>query len=99
MEPASSDTLGTASLACGALGIVVYCCGSFLCIGVLAFPLWVLGLVLGVVGAFTRPPGQNTMSVLGIVLNVLPAVGFGLLMMLGVGAGVISSILEQAQRR
>lgn len=98
MEPTPRDTMGTASIALGLGGIVVYCCGSFMCVGWLAFPLWLIGLVLGIVGAFTQPPGAKTMSVLGAVLNVLPAIAFGVLMVLGVGAGMMSAMLDAAQR-
>lgn len=98
MDTPSNDSLGTGSVACAVLGTVVYCCGSFLCVGFLAFPIWLIGLVLGIIGAFTQPPGRKTMSVVGAILNVLPAVAFGVLMMFGIGAGVVSSILEQAQR-
>ena len=94
-SPASSDPFGIGSVGCAIGGTAVYCCGSLLCLGWLAFPIWLLGFGLGVVGAVQAPPGKKVLSIVGIVFNIMPALLFGLLMMFGVGFGVLQSILDQ----
>ena len=84
------DPLALASAALGVVGCTVYCCGSFTWVGWLAFPVWFIGFVLGVVGAL-RTGGQNRIiAIVGIALNVLPGLVFAVLTFLGVGLALMN---------
>ena len=62
-----------------------------MCVGWLAFPVWLIGAILGAVGA-ARGQGQNRiLSIVGIVLNILPGILFAILMVFGVGLSILSS--------
>ncbi len=88
--PEQNDPLSLASVVIGILGIVVYCCGSFMCVGWLAFPLWFIGFILGVVGAVKNEDRNRWIGVAGALLNVLPGIVFGILMAFGIGLSMIS---------
>ncbi len=84
------DPLALASAVIGVLGCALYCCGSFMCVGWLAFPVWFIGFVVGVAGA-VRSAGQNRIiAIVGIVLNVLPGLVFAVLTFLGVGLALLN---------
>ncbi len=93
------DPLAIASLVCVLLGGVVYCCGSFLCIGPLGMLVWLIGAVLGGVAMSRHTEGPNrTMGLVGLVLNLLPLVGMGLLIVVSVviggGLGVLGALVD-----
>ncbi len=93
--PPPTDPLAIASIGCAVGGVAIYCCGSFMCVGWLAFPVWLIGTVLGIVGA-AKGAGQNRMlGIVGIVLNVLPGILFGILLVFFGGLSVLNAIAQQ----
>jgi hypothetical protein len=94
LPPPSTDPLAIASLALSVVGVVVYCCGSFLCIGWIAPVFWLIGAILGGVSVTRSEGTSKTLAIVGIALNVL----FGLLMValifLGVTASVLSGMMD-----
>lgn len=89
--PPPKDPLALASIGAGIGGVVVYCCGSFMCVGWLAFPVWLIGFVLGAFSA-AKGEGQNRiLAIVGMVLNVIPGILFAILMAFGVGLSLINA--------
>jgi hypothetical protein len=87
---ASRDPLALASAVLGVVGCAVYCCGSFMCVGWLAFPVWFIGFVLGIAGAVRGTGNDRIIAIIGIALNVLPGLVFAVLTFLGVGLALFN---------
>ena len=89
------NPLALASVILGVVGVIVYCCGSFICMGWVGFFFGLIGAVCGGVALAQGTQGTNKiLSVVGLILNL----GFGVLMLglmfIGVGASVLSSMLQ-----
>ncbi len=82
--PAGLNPFAIASLILGVVGGLVYCCGSFLCIGWLGFFVWLAGAVCAVVALVQKPEGNSKiMAWVGLALNLmLPVALFGLMAVL-----------------
>lgn len=89
--PAAQDPIALASAVLGVVGCAVYCCGSFMCVGWLAFPVWFVGFVLGVTGTFRGTGNNRIIAIVGIVLNVLPGLVFFVLTLVGVGLSLMNN--------
>ncbi len=89
-QPQQRDMLAVASAVLGVVGCAVYCCGSFMCVGWLAFPVWFIGFALGVFGAVRGAGNDRIIAIVGIALNVLPGLVFMVLTMLGVGLAMFN---------
>ena len=92
--PPGQDPLALASIGCAVGGTAVYCCGSFLGLGWLAFPVWLVGLVLGIVSTARSEGTSRILAIVGIGLNVLPAVAFGVMIVLGTGISLRSNLSQ-----
>ncbi len=94
--PQSPNPFAIASLILGVVGTVVYCCGSFLCIGWLGFFFWLAGAICGVVALVQKPEGNSKiMAWVGLALNmVFPLAVIGLTALL-MGMGVLGELTKQ----
>jgi hypothetical protein len=93
--PSTTSPLAIASVVLAFVGAVTYCCGSFLCLGWIAPVFWILGAILGFVG-MGGGGSSKTVSIVGIIANLgLLAVFVGLIVM-GVGFGVLSSLMQDS---
>ena len=88
------DPLAIASVVLGVVGVAVYCCGSFMCLGWIGFGIWLIGAVLGGVAAAKNQGTNRIIGVVGVVINVVPLLAAGAMMVLGVGAGLISGMIN-----
>lgn len=89
------NPLALASIILGVVGMVVYCCGSFVCMGWVGFFFWLIGAICAGVALAQGTEGTNKiLAVVGLGLNL--AFGFLMvgLMFLGIGASVLSSMLQ-----
>ncbi|MSQ01306.1 MAG: hypothetical protein EXR71_05340 [Myxococcales bacterium] len=94
--PAETNPFAIASLILGVVGTIVYCCGSFLCLGWLGFFLWFAGAICGVVALVQKAEGNSKiMAWVGLALNLvflLAAFGLGMVFM---GLGAMSEMAGQ----
>jgi hypothetical protein len=88
------DPLALASVVLGILGMGVACCGSFVCMGWLAWPMWLIGLVLGGVSAVRHTDRNRWIGVAGIACNVVPIALMIVLTVLGVSASVLQGLMN-----
>lgn len=85
------NPLAIASLVLAVVGMVTYCCGSFVCLGWLGFLAWLLGAVLGVVAvAQSRDGTSKALGGVGLAMNLLFLLALGAVMVLGIGFGLLS---------
>lgn len=90
--PQPLDPFALGSIILSVVGVVVYCCGSFLCIGWIGFFVWVIGAICAVVSVAMGAQGSNKiMAFVGLALNLFCLFGMVALVALGVGASVLSS--------
>jgi hypothetical protein len=96
--PPTNNPFAMASVVASLVGGVVYCCGSFMCLGWLAFFIWFVGAILGGVALSQGAQGSSrTVAIVGLVLNVVFGLGAVVLMVVGVGFGVLSGLLNSNQ--
>lgn len=93
MDAPTTNPLAIASIVFAVLGVIVYCCGSFLCLGWIAPLIWVVGLILGGV-AIAQGGESKTLGIVGAALNGLLGLAFLALLALGISAGVLSALLQ-----
>jgi hypothetical protein len=88
------NPLSLASVILGVLGMLVYCCGSFFCMGWVGFILWLVGAACGGVALSQGTQGTNKiMAIVGVALNAVFLLLMAGLMILGVGMGFLSSLM------
>lgn len=87
------DPLALASVLLGVVGMGVGCCGSMVCMGWAAWPIWFIGLALGIMAAVRHQDRNRWIGVAGIAVNVVPGALMIIFMVLGVGMSVIQGVL------
>lgn len=94
LPPPGTDPLAIASLVLSVVGVVVYCCGSFLCLGWIAPIFWLIGAILGGISVSRAQGTSKTLAIVGIALNVLFGLLFLGLIALGISASVLSTMMN-----
>ncbi len=91
----TTNPLAIASLVLALVGVLVYCCGSFMCLGWVGILVWLAGAACGGIAVAQGVEGNNkVMAWAGLGLNLLFLVGLGALMVLGVGLSVFGQALQ-----
>lgn len=92
----SPNPLAIASMVLALVGVVAYCCGSFMCLGWLGFLVWIVGAVLGLIPIVQGAQGSSrTMAWAGLGANLLFLVGSFALVFVGLGVGFLSEMANQ----
>lgn len=90
--PQPLDPFALGSIILSVVGVVVYCCGSFLCIGWVGFFVWVIGAICAVASVAMGAQGSNKiMAFVGLAMNLCCLLTMVALVVLGVGATALTS--------
>jgi hypothetical protein len=92
---AGPSPIAIASVLMAVLGMFVYCCGGFVCLGWIGIFVWIFGAILGAV-ALVQGGDASTKGFAwaGLILNLLALLMMAGLMMVGLGIGVLGQIAD-----
>ncbi len=94
-EDSGVNPFGVASLVLAFFGLVVYCCGSFVCLGWLGIFVWMLGLALGGVAVFQGGSGLSKgLGWVGIAANGLGLLFFVAVVGLSFAGALFAQLVE-----
>lgn len=90
------NPLAIASVVLAFVGVIAYCCGSFMCLGWVGFLVWIAGAACGLIPVVQGAEGTSkTLAWVGLGTNLLFLVGSFALVFVGVGFGFLSEMAKQ----